>query len=462
MQQQNRDNTTTRILVPTGALGISFAEQAFARGVGAKPDIICVDGGSTDSGPYYLGAGTSKYSRAVTKAEWRQLMIARAEGDVPLVIGTCGTCGADASVDWMLSITREIAEELGQTVKVATLYSSQPVERVQDALRNGRIAPLTPAPDISEDSLGECTNIVALAGAEQINAALDTGADIVLAGRATDTAIVSALALRRGDHAGAAWHGAKIAECGALCSTEPTSGVILLDIDQEGFTVEPMAKDARCTPHSVSAHMLYENADPFILYEPGGYLDVTEARYHALDDRRVRVTGSHWAPSDQYTVKLEGARIGGYQTTIMAVLRDERYVANAREWIEKLHRFVTNEIEKRMALTPSGYDLEFRLIGVDSALGALEMKPSNPAEIGVLGVITAPDAETASEIGKLINPYVLHYPLTQDEELPTFAFPYSPAQSERGALYEFCLNHVMILDDPMDAFRLEVIEVGHG
>ena len=51
----------TRVLVPTGALGITFDRAALARGVAAKPDIIAVDGGSTDSGPYSLGSGTSKY-----------------------------------------------------------------------------------------------------------------------------------------------------------------------------------------------------------------------------------------------------------------------------------------------------------------------------------------------------------------------------------------------------------------
>ncbi|MCH9675547.1 MAG: DUF1446 domain-containing protein, partial [Gammaproteobacteria bacterium] len=268
--------------------------------------------------------------------------------------------------------------------------------------------------------------------------------------------------LQRGDKPGAAWHGAKIAECGALCSTDPTSGVILLDIDDEGFVVEAMSDDAQCTPHSVSAHMLYENADPFILYEPGGHLDVTEAKYVSLDARRVRVTGSQWVPSSRYTVKLEGARVGGYQTTIMATLRDERYVAHAREWTQKLHAFVTDQIESRMGLTSPQYTLEFRLIGIDSALGDLESKASNPSEVGVLGIITASSPEISSEIGKLINPYVLHYPLTQDEELPTFAFPYSPAQTERGALYEFCLNHVMALDDPMDAFRLTITEIDGG
>ena len=75
----------------------------------------------------------------------------------------------------------------------------------------------------------------------------------------------------------------------AFCSGHPATGVILLEVDKDGFTVEPMAAGAVCTPHSVSAHMLYENADPFILHEPGGYLDVREADYTALDKRCVRV-----------------------------------------------------------------------------------------------------------------------------------------------------------------------------
>lgn len=450
---------TTRVLVPSGVLGLGFDKKALARGVAMRPDIICIDGGSTDSGPFSLGTGTSKYARAGTKAEWRELMKARAEAGVPLVIGSCGTCGTDSTVDWMMEITREIATELGQTVKIARVYSSQPPARLKEAFAAGQITPLEPAPDISAASLDACLNVVALAGAEQIQAALKTGADIVLAGRTTDTATVSALPLMRGDHPGAVWHGAKIAECGALCSTNPISGVILVDFDDTGFTVEPMAEDAKCTPHSVSAHMLYENSDPFILYEPGGHLDVTAARYEAVDERRVRVTGSEWVPSNTYTVKLEGARIGGYQTTILAVLRDPHYVANAQTWVDKLQKFVSAEISTSMGLSSADYDLEFRLIGIDSALGPIETKISAPTEVGVLGIITAVDQETASEIGKLINPFVLHYPLTADEELPTFAFPYSPPQSDRGALYEFALNHILELSEPMDAFKISVQDI---
>lgn len=446
----------TRVLVPSGVLGLGFDPKALARGVAMRPDIICIDGGSTDSGPFSLGAGQSKYSRAATRSEWRALMLARAEAGVPLVIGTAGTCGTDSTVDWMYDITVELAAQLGQQLTIARLYSSQPVARIANALTDGRIAPLTPAPDIALEGL---TNTVALAGAEQIQAALATGADIVIAGRTTDTATIAALPLSRGDAPGAVWHGAKIAECGALCSTHPTSGVIVVDFDETGFTVEPLAETAACTPHSVSAHMLYENSDPFHLYEPGGHLDVTGARYAALDSRRVRVEGSRWIPGP-YTVKLEAARIAGYQTTIMAILRDRHYVANARAWMQRLTGFLRTEIETRMGLGDGDYSLEFRLIGIDAALGALENRSGDPVEIGVLGIITARSQAEASEIGKLINPFVLHYPLTDDEELPTFAFPYSPATTDRGALYEFALNHVMHLDDPMSAFRIEVSRIG--
>lgn len=73
-----------------------------------------------------------------------------------------------------------------------------------------------------------------------------------------------------------------------------------------------------------------------------------------------------------------------------------------------------------------------------------------------MGIITAVDQQTANTIGKLLNPYLLHHPLTQAEEQPTFAFPFSPAEIDRGAIYEFTLNHVMTLQNPMDAFALKV------
>ena len=447
------------VLIPTGALGLGYDRDALARGVAARPDIIAVDGGSTDSGPAYLGRGVSKYSRATTKAEWRDLMLAREAAGVPLVIGTAGTCGADATVDWLYDITCELAAELGQRLTITRLYSSQKPPEIAKAYDAGHVTALPAAPPIAADLICSCTNIVALAGVEQIAAALETGADIIIAGRTTDTAIIAALPIQRGCNPGGAWHGAKIGECGALATTSPATGVIRIDFDETGFTMEPLAPSARATPYTVSAHMLYENTDPYLLHEPGGVLDVSAATYTALDDRRVRVEGSVWRPGP-YTVKLEGARIAGYQSVSLTLLRDRGYVANARGWAAEVAARARGDVADRLGLAEDQFDIELRLIGLDATLGPLEKPGPLPSEVGVLAIATAPTEAQASEIGKILNPYLLHHALTEDEPMPTFAFPFSPAEMPRGALYEFCLHHVLPLDDPMSAFRLVTNEVG--
>jgi len=449
-------SVTTKILIPSGALGLGYDPDALMRGIALKPDLIAIDGGSTDSGPHYLGTGTSKYSRSSIKSEWRELMQARAMANVPLVIGTAGTCGADDAVDWLLDITREIATETDQDVTVAILKSGQPADRVMNALDRGRITPLEPVIDIDHSVLQSCTNIVALAGAEQIQAALNTGADIIIAGRATDTATIAALPLARGCHAGGAWHGAKIGECGALATTHPSSGTIMITFDADGFTVEPMGQNARATPYTVSAHMLYENSNPLQLYEPGGHLDVTGATYTALDDRRVRVAGSTWVPSDTYTVKLEGARCGGYQCVSLALIREARYVENIETWTNAVEQNCRQKAQERIE---GDFTLELRIIGLNATLGAQDVNAQIGSEVGVLSIVTAPSEMVAKEVAKMLNPFLLHMPLTDDEEMPTFAFPFSPNEMKRGEIYEFCLNHVMDLDDPMQAFSITIERV---
>ena len=445
-----------KILIPAGALGIPYDRDALARGLRERPELIAIDGGSTDSGPFYLGTGTSKYSRAATKADWAELMEARSKANIPLIIGTAGTSGADSAVDWMLTLTVEIAKERGETLKIATLKSNQPSNKIKHNFKNGEIIPLEAAPPIDDEIIDSCTNIVALAGIEQIQQALDTGADIIIAGRTTDTAIIAAMPIAKGCHKGAAWHGAKIAECGALATTNPNSGVILMAFDESGFTITPMAEDAAATPYTVSAHMLYENSDPYILHEPGGYLDVTDARYDAIDDRTVRVEGSRWHDTTPYRVKIEGAKRAGFQTISLVLVRDQHYVSHISDWVAALTESFQKKAAKRGL---SDVKLELRVLGRNATLGALETQASKNSEKAVMAIFTAKTQAQATEAAKLLNPDLLHLPLSSNEPMPTFAFPFSPPEMERGALYEFCFHHVMALDDPMSAFRLDMTEV---
>ena len=106
---------STKVLVPSGVLGLGFDLKALNTGIKNKPDIIAIDGGSTDSGPFSLGSGTSKYSRDAVKSEWKSLMKARNTAKIPLIIGSCGTCGTDSMVDWMEEITIELAKAVSYT-----------------------------------------------------------------------------------------------------------------------------------------------------------------------------------------------------------------------------------------------------------------------------------------------------------------------------------------------------------
>jgi hypothetical protein len=74
-------------------------------------------------------------------------------------------------------------------------------------------------------------------------------------------------------------------------------------------------------------------------------------------------------------------------------------------------------------------------------------------EVGVMLIVNAADQATATAVAKVANPLLLHLPLPDMAYLPSFAFATSPAELERGAAYEFVLNHVVEVDSPTSMFR---------
>lgn len=442
-------------------LGGGVSEAELLRGIDMEPDVIAVDAGSTDSGPHYLGTGTSKSSRAAVARDLKLLMEARARLGIPLLVGSCGTSGTDAGVDWVSDICVEIAEELDQRPKIALIYSEQDGATIEAKLAGGRVSPLPPLGELEPATVEECSHVVALCGAEPFARAVEEGADIVLGGRATDTAVLAAVPLSRGLPAGPAWHAAKIAECGGLCATkkDATSGPggVMVTIDAEGFEVEPLDEDAACTPRSVAAHMLYENADPYRLREPGGLLDVTDAEYRAVGPRVTRVTGSRFEPAEDYTLKLEGAAPAGFQTFMIVGIGDPEVLANLDGWMSRLEGYLRRRISEVLELDPSDYDLSLRAYGWNAVAPPGPGAP--PGEVGVMLLATAASQDLATTIAKVCNPYLFHFPLSLENPLPSFGFPFSPAEVERGEIYEFRLNHVVRVDDPFELIHTRTLDL---
>ena len=45
------------------------------------------------------------------------------------------------------------------------------------------------------------------------------------------------------------------------------------------------------------------------------------------------------------------------------------------------------------------------------------------------------------------------------KELPSYGFAFTPADIPRGQIFEFKLNHVVQLEDPLELVRLEWIDL---
>jgi hypothetical protein len=237
---------------------------------------------------------------------------------------------------------------------------------------------------------------------------------------------------------------------------------VLIAIDNEGVEIEPLSQSNRCSVHSVSAHMLYETSNPFRLIEPGGILDVSEARYTQKDDRTVRVTGSVWNEMP-YTMKLEGAGIGRYQTVMLIGIQDPEVLGRLDEVHDHMLAVLNDRVKKTMGLSDDEFHISLRMYGWNAVSG--DTPPADtppPREIGMLFVSTAETQETASQIAKACNPYFFHFPINMEDELPSYGFAFTPADIDRGPVYEFLLNHVVAPESPMELVRTDRIDLAKG
>ncbi|MBO9708260.1 MAG: acyclic terpene utilization AtuA family protein [Caulobacter sp.] len=451
----NSDNPTV-VVVPVGALGAGIKFEHLEAGLAAGAHAMAMDAGSTDSGPAALATGLSKYSRDAVKSDLKLLVAAQAKWGVPLLVGSCGTSGCDMAVDWTRDIVLEICQELNLTPTLAMLYSEQEKSVIRDRLAEGRVLPLAPLGALTEDTLKSCEHVVALMGPEPYIAALEAGADIVLGGRTTDTAVIAAVPIMRGAGVGPAWHAGKIAECGGLCTITPFEGGVVIRVGADAFEIEPLSATNRCTPYSVSAHMLYENSDPYLLHEPGGVLDVSQARYEPKDDRIVRVSGSRFIEKP-YTMKLEGAANGPFQSIMLVGITDPQVLAALDKFLADMHATLVGRVKAVLGDAAGEFDISLRPYGWNAVLGLPVTDGFPTREIGLLLVATAETKELALRIAKICNPYFFHFPMRRDKELPSYGFPFSPAEIELGRTYAFVLNHVVETTDGHELVRRTIL-----
>ena len=444
-----------KILSTTAILGYGFPMASFEAGMAHHPDCIAVDAGSTDPGPYYLGAGVSFTDRFAVKRDLGIMIGAGIEHHIPVLVGSAGGSGAKPHLEWTLDIIREIALEQGLHFRMAVITADFDPKEVLAAHRAGKLKPLHPAPEATEDDILQSTHIVGQMGVEPYLEALKTGADVIVAGRAYDPAVFAALPILKGFDKGLSLHCGKILECAAIAST-PGSGsdCMLGTITKDSFILQTLNPIRRCTTLSVSAHTLYEKTDPYVLPGPGGTIDLHDCVFTQLDEQRVEVKGSRFTPSDPYTIKLEAAKVVGYRTVSLAGVRDPFFIQK----IDDILAGVTQRVNDNFK-TLKDYHLNFKVYGRDGVMGALEpQKTITSHELAIVIDAVAPTQDIANTICSFARSTMLHY--GYEGRIATagnLAFPYSPSDFKVGPVYNFSLYHLLAVSDPVAPFKLSLM-----
>lgn len=234
-----------RILGASGQLGYGVPTPAFSAGLERKPHLIGCDMGSIDIGPYYLGSGELATALAATRRDLRKVLLGALKLKIPLIIGSAGSAGAKPHLEQTLAIIREIAREEGLSFRMGVLRADIERTVLKAALRLDGVVPIDGMPMLDATEVDAAANIVGQMGMSAFQRALAAGVDVVVAGRACDTAIFAALPAVAGFPIGPAQHMAKIIECASLCCVPGGRDSILATLDQEGFELEGMA------PHAV-------------------------------------------------------------------------------------------------------------------------------------------------------------------------------------------------------------------
>jgi hypothetical protein len=451
--------SSVKIYVPQGSLGTGLFADEVDYGMAWGPQAMATDAGSTDAGAAYLAKGVTKNDRGSVKRDLELLMTAQHKAGIPILIGTAAQAGGDLNVDWTRDIVLEVAREKGYTPKIAMLYSEQSPQLIKQKLAAGKVSNLPPLGDLDEATIDSCLHIVALMGPEPYFAALDAGADIIIGGRTSDPAVIAAFALWKGAPAGPSWHAGKIAECGGQSTTANTGQRgLLIEIDNDGFTAEPPHPDFQANVNGISAHLLYENKSPWKLTEPGGELDVTACEYVQQTETKVRVTGSVWTPKP-YTMKIEGASAGQFQTLLIVGIADPKVLAEPEVFHDHMLMRLKDRAKSATGLDESEFTISLRMYGYNGVSGRKPPEGAKPMEIGLMGVFTAKTQELANEIAKACNPYFFHMPIRLGVELPSYGWAFTPAELPRGPVYQFVLNHVVSVDDPLELVRTTFIDV---
>jgi hypothetical protein len=333
---------------------------------------------------------------------------------------------------------------------------------IKKKLAENKIEPIHPVPQLTEKDIDDAVHIVAQLGEEPYIKALQEGANVILAGRSYDPSVFAALAIKEGFDKGLAIHIGKILECAAIAATPGSGSDCMFGcLHKNDFVLEPLSPLRKCTVLSVAAHTLYEKTNPYILPGPGGAINLHESKFTQIDDNKVMVSGSRFVPTEQYFVKLEGVRSMGCRTVSIAAVKDPIFIEKVDAIVENVKKRVIDNF-KQYGITD--FLLDFKIYGKNGVMG---MFPNLENRVGhelcIVIEAVAKTQQQADTICGFARSTMLHYGYEgRISTAGNLAFPFSPSDMKVGEVYEFCIYHLMQVDDKLELFPISYYNFKEG
>jgi hypothetical protein len=315
----------------------------------------------------------------------------------------------------------EVAQELGVTgLRIGVVEGDDLLPRLKDLIAAGHPLKNMETGEPMEKIVGQVMSANAYLGAWPVVEALAQGANIVLCGRVTDTALALAPAIHEFGWGAEDWNrlaagtiAGHIIECGAQCTGGNFSrfwevpdlwnvGYPVVEVREDGTFVVTKhdGTGGMVTVDTVAEQLVYEMGDPKGYITPDVVADFTSIRLRQDGKDRVEVSGIEGGPKTPF-LKISGSYLAGYKASGQITVSGPRAVEKAKLAAE----IVWKRLERAGIVFP-GENRETELLGTGACLPGIFATPDELPEVVLrLGVRDA-DSGRVERFGQEIAPLV--------------------------------------------------------
>jgi acyclic terpene utilization AtuA family protein len=314
-----------------------------------------------------------------------------------------------------------VARELGVSgLRVGVVEGDDILPRLGELVANGHALKNMDSGEPLAPHLEAMTSANAYLGARPVARALDEGAQIVLCGRITDTALALGPLVHEFGWAEDDWNrlaagtiAGHILECGAQATGGNFSRFWEVpELWNVGYPIAECAEDGTfvVTKHpgtgglvtidTVSEQLVYEMGNPSEYITPDVVADFTSIRLAQDGADRVRVSGIEGRAKTPF-LKISASYLDGYKASGQVTISGPRAVEKARLAAE----IVWKRLERAGVSFPDE-DRETELVGIGACLPGVLPAPADPPEVVLRLGARAARREPLERFGKEIAPLV--------------------------------------------------------